>query len=267
MTLSLIKDGIPNLAYWSSGTRTYGPRPILANRRLFWELQWVFSGTAHPNPPRKEDSQLPTPRLHIAHPESLHGWTDQGDAPSEVFVLHFRQVPAELHARLKSTESLTFSLKPTEARFFATRTAELATLLRQNDRRVALKLEQILIEVALFTLEQDPPSPSRVTPIDRVQLALNWYRQHLAEHPSAADTAAALGLSPAHLRRFFQAAGLRPPRKEFELIRLETAKQLLASGWKSERIADYLGFSEPSAFSRAFKRSLGLSPKKWRKPH
>lgn len=265
MTLSLIMSGTTNLAYWSAGTRTYGTRPVLANRRSFWELQWIFSGTAHPNPPRRRQDMIRAPRLHIAHPESFHGWTDHGNTPAEVFVLHFRQVPADLSARIKPSEALTFSLNPTEARFFKSRTAELAEMLRSNDRRIALKLEQIVIEVAIFILEKDSHTPSRVTSIDRVQLALNWFRQHLAEHPSAEDTAAALGVSPAHLRRLFHAAGLRSPRKEFQIIRIDAAKRLLESGWKLDSISDHLGFSEPSAFSRAFKRSLGLSPRKWSK--
>lgn len=54
--------------------------------------------------------------------------------------------------------------------------------------------------------------------------------------------------------------------QELDRVRLETARQLLEQTEKPlPRIADLLGYSDGTAFIRAFKRWTGLTPARWRR--
>lgn len=78
---------------------------------------------------------------------------------------------------------------------------------------------------------------------------------------SATSVAAALAMSPRTLQRRLrdEGTGFRDVVAD---VRVELAKRAITAGTDSiESIADALGFSDASAFRRAFKRSTGLSPR------
>lgn len=81
---------------------------------------------------------------------------------------------------------------------------------------------------------------------------------------SIGGCATRLGLSPRTLQKRLMARGV-----SFSGIveeqRVEAAKRILRdTGWTLDEIADHLGYSEKSSFSRAFKKSAGLTPLAWR---
>mgnify|MGYP001288851776 CR=1 FL=1 len=84
----------------------------------------------------------------------------------------------------------------------------------------------------------------------------------IAQHPTAASPAAVakqLAMSPRTLRRQLEQhhTSLRACTAE---VRRSQADTLLASGATVKEVAFALGFSEPSAFSRAYKRWTGKPP-------
>lgn len=93
-------------------------------------------------------------------------------------------------------------------------------------------------------------------------------RAHLAVHHSLAVTlpqvAEALGVSERSLRRHLATAGTSF-RTLLAESRLLAAGDLLRAGMTVEEAAERMGYSEPSAFSHAFKRWSGRSPESWRK--
>jgi len=93
--------------------------------------------------------------------------------------------------------------------------------------------------------------------IDRVRRAAS---DVLAERPSLSTIGTALGLSARTLRRQLkqERTSLRAVIDE---LRRERADELLAANTTVKEIAFVLGFSEPSAFSRAYKRWTGRAPK------
>ncbi|CAN5747268.1 AraC family transcriptional regulator [soil metagenome] len=85
---------------------------------------------------------------------------------------------------------------------------------------------------------------------------------HLDHQPELSPTAIArsLGISARTLRRHLEQEGLTL-RTALDDVRRERADELLAAGTSVKEIAFALGFSEPSAFSRAYKRWTGVAPR------
>ncbi|MBC8136700.1 MAG: AraC family transcriptional regulator [Fibrella sp.] len=81
-------------------------------------------------------------------------------------------------------------------------------------------------------------------------------------HPWTLDSLARLAnLSPEHLRRLCRAEGMESPLRRVTELRLRHAASLLASGFYTvERAASRVGYSNPFAFSTAFKRFFGQPP-------
>jgi len=69
------------------------------------------------------------------------------------------------------------------------------------------------------------------------------------------------GVSPSHLQRLFTAAYGESPKAMADRVRGERAAQLLREGAKPIEVMAILRYSELSAFSRAFKRQFGVSPR------
>ena len=79
------------------------------------------------------------------------------------------------------------------------------------------------------------------------------------EWPTSDDVAARLSISPQHVRRLLREEGTSLGAIKEELLR-DAAISALARGDSVDEISARLGFSEPSAFRRAFKRWTGSTP-------
>ena len=79
------------------------------------------------------------------------------------------------------------------------------------------------------------------------------------EWPTSDDVASRLSISPQHLRRLLRDEGTSLGAIKEELLR-DAAISALARGESVDDISARLGFSEPSAFRRAFKRWTGTTP-------
>lgn len=93
-------------------------------------------------------------------------------------------------------------------------------------------------------------------------------RDHLARHvaqlPGMPEVAAALALHPRTLRRRLADEGVDFASLAEEVRRAVAEELLLTTNLSLEEIASRLGYSEPSAFTRAFKRWQGMAPREFR---
>ena len=99
----------------------------------------------------------------------------------------------------------------------------------------------------------------------RIEDALNWYREHLSQSPRVEGAAKAIGISAGHLRRIFKKNRGCSPQIAFMEIRLGHARSLLRT--TSDDVSDVApqcGFNHLSDFCRVFKIHMGTSPYKWR---
>ena len=97
-----------------------------------------------------------------------------------------------------------------------------------------------------------------------------WAAQHYDAPTPVSAMASLSGLSErAFLRRFRRATG-QSPIEYVQTLRVEEAKQMLETTDMSiDRIAEEIGYSEPSSFRSAFRKHVGLPAssyrKKWRR--
>ncbi len=109
-------------------------------------------------------------------------------------------------------------------------------------------------------MHAEPPSLSLLDKV-RGRLCAGLGR----EAPTLSDVAAQLRMSARTLRRHIQAEGTTFQQLADE-TRFAQAKRQLAQGDRAlASIAADLGFSEPSAFHRAFRRWAGVTPQAFRR--
>lgn len=87
---------------------------------------------------------------------------------------------------------------------------------------------------------------------------------HAYEKVSLADIANAVHANPSHLSRFYKE---KTGRNLFDVInglRIERACELMrTTDWRTYEIADAVGFSDTSNFSKFFKKHTGFSPREY----
>lgn len=99
----------------------------------------------------------------------------------------------------------------------------------------------------------------------RIQSAQQWMESHFSSDFLLDEVADKVGLSLRSFRRRFKDATGEPPMQYLQRIRLETAKQLLATSILGvDQIAYRVGFDDASYFSRLFKRKAGVTPSEYR---
>ena len=120
---------------------------------------------------------------------------------------------------------------------------------------------------AARNIEHLPPSRGG---LDRRRLTrvLEHIELHLEEDLSVGRLAAIASLSHFHFARSFKQATGKSPHEHVSAQRLGHAKSLLTDGDRSlEEIARACGFSSQANFSRAFYRTTGVTPGRYREHH
>jgi AraC-like DNA-binding protein len=186
---------------------------------------------------------------------------------SRVAVFHTRETPESIAGVLAGKGRISVPLEPEEAHGL-----ELAAERTLREFGGALTLqgqvwyEKIRAELCWLALRgiQDPVAEGpRPRALWAVEDACRIYRERVLENPSVEQVSREVGISPSHLRRLFHQVRGYSPRMVFRRIRLETARGLVLGGDRNvSEIADEWGFSEPGAFSRAYRSAFGVSPRR-----
>ncbi|MPV69517.1 GlxA family transcriptional regulator [Burkholderia sp. BE17] len=96
---------------------------------------------------------------------------------------------------------------------------------------------------------------------DRIRIALNFAREHLAEALPVERLADAARLSPRQFGRAFRRETGETPAKAVERLRVEAARLRLQDGSEPiEQIALAVGFTDPERMRRAFIKLYGHPP-------
>ncbi len=113
------------------------------------------------------------------------------------------------------------------------------------------------------------PFATRVRPRQHddaaVAAAQVWIADHYARPNPVSGMTRASGLNVRTFKRRFQAATGYSPLDYVQSLRMEEAKQMLESAdTPIDDIAAEIGYAEPAAFRRVFKRTTGIAPNQYR---
>jgi AraC family transcriptional regulator len=155
------------------------------------------------------------------------------------------------------------------------RSDTLRSLMRLSHRELASQVERsapalealaalVAIELTrIFERQQDGRSGGRLAPWQyrRIRERLDAH----CEPPTVAELAQLCGISSRHLHRQFLALTGKTVSAYIDARRIERAKELLAGRDASiKHVAAVCGFTHGASFSRAFRRTTGLTPQGYR---
>lgn len=130
-------------------------------------------------------------------------------------------------------------------------------------RKIAIREDRRII--GLIGISRDINAPAQSDPaFMRLQHVLTFVRENLDQKLSVMGLAESANLSVGQLERQFHRLFQLTPRAWILSLRLERAMTLLVEDASVSHIAAACGFSDHSAFSRAFRRHVGLSPRAYR---
>lgn len=122
--------------------------------------------------------------------------------------------------------------------------------------------------VGLTGISRDLKSPSTHAPVyQRLAKSLSFARKHCTDPLTVLALARHAGLSVAQLERHLLGLLQLTPSRWLLSLRLEAAIGLLDSDRPIAHIAADSGFTDHSAFTRAFRRHVGLAPSEYRALH
>ena len=94
----------------------------------------------------------------------------------------------------------------------------------------------------------------------RVEKAIDYIREHLADQPGLARVAEYVGLSPYHFQRLFRRFAGVSPKRFMEFLTVGEAKQLLAQSESVLSVSDRLGLSSPARLHDHFVSIEAVTP-------
>jgi len=101
-----------------------------------------------------------------------------------------------------------------------------------------------------------------------VSNAMRYLTEHIREELIVHTMAQAVGVSRWTLHRRFEEALGKTPQQQINRLRMDCLKRLLTeTNQPIAEIANTCGFSNPSHFTRFFKRLSGLTPSAFRRQH
>ncbi|EPE95245.1 AraC family transcriptional regulator [Rhizobium grahamii] len=202
---------------------------------------------------------LPAGTLHSYGPSEGESWDERWalfEGTLMADMIRQRLVsPAEPVVRLQNLREM--------QRLFGTLHSDFATADPISLASAAATLHRIAIQSA-----RQANADSGDTAETRIEFAIETLQRRAFEPTDMQSVARELGMSPATLRRRFQAAiGLSP--KGFQLrLRIDRAKQLLTTSDLSiEAISNAVGIDDAFYFSRLFQDRERCSPSEFRRQH
>lgn len=257
------------LAYLGTGSRDYAAKPVPIISRKHWEFQSIVEGDAYPTFPFGSPAGNSGRRLWVFAPTCRHGWSAPSGRTCRVVVVHVPLVGEALKRAASDSGHVSVVLDDAGAKRIEQLGARLAEEIAAPSDRGELLHQLVTAELSLLALADIParrlhdgPRLARM----RVENACAWFVANLASGPGPEAVAAALNISPAHLRRLFQQVRGASPREVLDGLRYQVAGELLGDpDRRLEEIAAICGFSAASALSRGFRAHTGLSPQAWRK--
>lgn len=205
--------------------------------------------------------------LVLTRPFSVHSIEVDGSEPYERFNLLFdlttlpydmlAKIPASLDVRSFEGKNSVAALFD-KMDFYASRLEDI-----ERGRVLAHIIEEILLNVAI-------ESDGRVAPVcqtnEVVAAAVKYIEENLTTLRGIDELCRELYITRSHLHHLFTEHLQISPKKYITSKRLAMAEREIALGGKPTEVYERCGFTDYSAFWRAYTAYFGKSPSEWRSP-
>ena len=256
------------LRYLNRGLRSGQTPHPLGLKRGNWEFFAVVDGSMRPVYPGRVSGPFHESRLWLMPPESPHGWFTPPGETSRIFVFHFAFIHPQLESAMPPHRALSIPIEVAEKQMLADMFRQLQPHYQEPLLASMIYFEIAMLQLCRLFLERSRDISSLVNfdaGSEKVMQAVQWHRQHFSEGINVKRVAAALHISPGHLRRLFLKQHQETPKKVFLRTTMDEACRLLSqSEMNLKEVAAHCGFAGFSEFYRAFKRHTGQSPSTWR---
>lgn len=252
------------------GWRDFKEAPDTLCVRYNWIILCVFDGVLHPrfDPPLAGPPPDARMNFWVIPPQTRYVIVaDTRRCDRAVF--HFSHVPQILADAARAQGCLGRRLTRPQLAEVRSIVSSIESHFRHPTGLSEVRYEIVLLRLtllALDALDAKPLHPLHTIARDRVEQAVTWYTDHMAEAPSLKHVASAVHVSPSHLRRHFYERLGRSPKAVFNKARMQRATSLLVgSALTLDQIAERCGFTTASDFCRAFKSEFNVTPSAWRR--
>ena len=210
------------------------------------------SGPDQPHRMRNNPRGLTVMSVLVAHPRGRKTILELPRDESDRLLDALSRFPRRLFAatsRLKSAFSRLFSLYDAKV---------------PDKRILTLEMRCAVLELLLAVIEASAKDPLKFP--TRLKSIADRMRAEPGKDYPVSDIAREIGLSEARVTETFKRITGLPPHAWLIECRLHAAQEMLAvSNDSIASISDKLGFSSPQHFAGAFLKSVGLTPRDWRK--
>lgn len=146
----------------------------------------------------------------------------------------------------------------------------LAIALARSERTSILKIDQLLLEIAVELICRSDPYLIPLEPRGKLCIAsltrvLDYMNDQLHETPTLDELADIAGYSPFHFARLFKSTVGVSPHQYLTKQRIQRSQFMLArSDVSITKIATGLGFDSSSHFAATFRKVVGVTPSAFR---
>lgn len=235
--------------------------------RLDYQIIYIAAGKAHfffDN----EEVVVPAGHMVLFQPKQEQHYEYYAEDKPEVFWVHF--TGSDVKTILRGSDI------PMDQRFFYTGVTvgyqHLFTCMIQEllNCRIGYEnlLEMCLRQLLLLIQRNRAEQKCSISSLHQEEMehARRYFHEHYNENIDIEQYAQSVHMSLCWFTRTFKAIAGCAPTKYITNIRIKTASQLLTSSeYPVSEIANIVGYANPFYFSRVFKRSVGMTPREYRK--
>ena len=257
------------LSYLYHGIAAYYQNPIRTVRRGAWEFQAVVEGAISPVFLNKGEQKLQNKTLWVFPPDLSHGWHGEKEKTAEIIVYHFSQVADELTNLCQKNEYISTNLSDKEIlqlhKIYQTLNSEYSNpggLYSLKSRMASDQLSFLICSKNKNLLKKQGYNYGSTI----VEKAMSLFSSEMHLAPNIIEISKRIGVSVSHLRKLFYDHKGASPRSVFEEIRMTRAMELSCyTNYTFLEIAIACGFTNQSAFNKAFRHYWNVKPTEARK--
>lgn len=125
-----------------------------------------------------------------------------------------------------------------------------------------------LFHYLIETSSHEPETDMQMTQLKYIKNTINYIQQKYNDPIKVSDIADFCGLDRSYLSKIFKQATNFSPQEYLIYYRMRKAKQFLTDpAFSVQHVAYAVGYPDPFAFSKIFKKTVGVSPTEYRNKH